>query len=161
MIQSLLLLIALSLISLTYRWLDCIFRRIGHYVHPQIQQIANKERQYFRKSPALRGFYKNLGLVYSQSAVRRLIEHLLKRCYVPLPECYVSWQREIRAFYNDIKDILEDAPSLKTDVTWSENYPSSPNPFSRRRRGAKPKLFSCSPLLREKGLGVRALETST
>ena len=52
-----------------------------------------------------------------RSLLRRLIEHLLKRCYVPLPECYVGWQREIRAFRNDIKDILEDAPSLKNQIT--------------------------------------------
>ncbi len=51
-----------------------------------------------------------------RSLLRRLIEHLLKRCYVPLPECYVGWQREIRAFRNDIKDILEDAPSLKNQI---------------------------------------------
>jgi Mg2+ and Co2+ transporter CorA len=51
-----------------------------------------------------------------RSLLRRLIEHLLKRCYVPLPECYVGWQKEIRAFRNDIKDILEDAPSLKNHI---------------------------------------------
>jgi hypothetical protein len=52
-----------------------------------------------------------------RSLLRRLTEHLLKRCYVPLPECYVGWQREIRAFRNDIKDILEDAPSLKNQIS--------------------------------------------
>ena len=62
-------------------------------------------------------FYNNSETLPSQrnamrSLLRRLIEHLLKRCYVPLPECYVGWQREIRAFRNDIKDILEDALSL-------------------------------------------------
>lgn len=51
-----------------------------------------------------------------RSLLRRLIEHLLKRCYVPLPECYGGWQREIRAFRNEIKDILEDAPSLKNFI---------------------------------------------
>ena len=49
----------------------------------------------------------------TKSFLRRLIEHLLKRCYVPFPECYIGWQREIRAFRNEIKDILEDSPSLK------------------------------------------------
>ena len=49
----------------------------------------------------------------TKSFLRRLIEHLLKRCYVPLPECYIGWQRESRAFRNEIKDILEDSPSLK------------------------------------------------
>lgn len=51
-----------------------------------------------------------------RSLLRRLIEHLLKRCHVSLPECYGGWQREIRAFRNDIKDILEDAPSLKNFI---------------------------------------------
>jgi len=51
-----------------------------------------------------------------RSLLRRVIEHLLKRCYVPLPECYVGCQREIRDFRNDIKDILEDAPSLKNQI---------------------------------------------
>jgi hypothetical protein len=51
-----------------------------------------------------------------RSLLRRLIEHLLKRCYVPLPECYFGWEREIRTFRNDIKDILEDAPSLKNQI---------------------------------------------
>ena len=55
-----------------------------------------------------------------RSLLRRLIEHLLKRCYVPLPECYVGWQREIRACRNDIKDVLEDAPSLKNQKTCRE-----------------------------------------
>ncbi len=48
-----------------------------------------------------------------KSLLRRLLEHLLKRCYVPLPECYAGWQREIRNFRNDLQDILEDAPSLR------------------------------------------------
>jgi len=48
-----------------------------------------------------------------KSLLRRLLEHLLKRCYVPLPECYAGWQQEIRNFRNDLQDILEDAPSLR------------------------------------------------
>jgi Mg2+ and Co2+ transporter CorA len=52
-----------------------------------------------------------------RSLLRRLIEHLLKRCYVTLPECYFGWQKEIRTFRNDIKDILEDAPSLKNQIS--------------------------------------------
>jgi hypothetical protein len=49
----------------------------------------------------------------ARSLLRRLIEHLLKRAYVSLPECYVGWPREIRVFRNDIQDILDDSPSLK------------------------------------------------
>jgi hypothetical protein len=48
-----------------------------------------------------------------KSLLRRLLEHLLKRYYVPLPECYLGWQREIRNFRNDIQDLLDDAPSLR------------------------------------------------
>ena len=48
-----------------------------------------------------------------KSLLRRLLEHLLKRCYVPLPECYAGWQQEIRNFRNDLQDLLEDAPSLR------------------------------------------------
>ena len=48
-----------------------------------------------------------------RSLLRRLIEHLLKRRFVPLADCYLGWQKEIRAFRNDLKDILDDSPSLK------------------------------------------------
>lgn len=48
-----------------------------------------------------------------KSLLRRLLEHLLKRCYVPLPECYAGWQRAIRNFRNDLQDLFDDAPSLK------------------------------------------------
>lgn len=48
-----------------------------------------------------------------KSLLRRLLEHLLKRCCVPLPECYAGWQREIRNFRNDLQDLLDEAPSLR------------------------------------------------
>jgi len=48
-----------------------------------------------------------------KSLLRKLLEHLLKRCYVPLPECYAGWQKEIRNFRNDLQDLFDDAPSLK------------------------------------------------
>jgi hypothetical protein len=51
-----------------------------------------------------------------KSLLRRLLEHLLKRCYVPIPECHAGWQREIRNFRNDIQDLLDDAPSLRNFV---------------------------------------------
>ena len=43
----------------------------------------------------------------------RLLEHLLKRCYVDLPQCYKGWETEIRNFRNEIEEILIDSPSLK------------------------------------------------
>ncbi|MGK7896928.1 MAG: DUF29 domain-containing protein [Xenococcus sp. (in: cyanobacteria)] len=48
-----------------------------------------------------------------RSYLTRLLEHLLKRCYVNLPECYRGWEREIRNFRNEIEEILIDSPSLK------------------------------------------------
>ena len=48
-----------------------------------------------------------------RSYLTRLLEHLLKRCYVDLPECYKGWEIEIRNFRNEIEEILIDSPSLK------------------------------------------------
>lgn len=47
------------------------------------------------------------------SFLSRLLEHLLKRCYVNLPECYRGWEIEIRNFRKEIKRRLKDSPSLK------------------------------------------------
>ena len=47
------------------------------------------------------------------SFLSRLLEHLLKRCYVTLPECYRGWEIEIRNFRKEIKRRLKDSPSLK------------------------------------------------
>ncbi|MGL5804777.1 MAG: DUF29 domain-containing protein [Xenococcaceae cyanobacterium] len=43
----------------------------------------------------------------------RLLEHLLKRCYVCLPECYRGWEIEIRNFRNELKKEFKYSPSLK------------------------------------------------
>lgn len=55
-----------------------------------------------------------------RSAVRsylvRLLEHLLKRCYVVLPDCYRGWEIEIRNFRQSILFELEDSPSLKNFI---------------------------------------------
>ena len=48
-----------------------------------------------------------------RSYLTRLLEHLLKRCYVNLPECYKGWEKEIRNFRHEIEEILLDSPSLK------------------------------------------------
>jgi hypothetical protein len=47
------------------------------------------------------------------SYLSRLLEHLLKRCYVNLPDCYRGWEIEIRNFRKDIKKRLIYSPSLK------------------------------------------------
>ncbi|WP_353932753.1 DUF29 domain-containing protein [Okeanomitos corallinicola TIOX110] len=43
----------------------------------------------------------------------RLLEHLLKRCYVPMSDCYRGWEIEIRNFRQRLQIELEDSPSLK------------------------------------------------
>jgi hypothetical protein len=47
-----------------------------------------------------------------RSFLLRLCEHLLKRCYVEIPECYRGWEIEIRNFRESLELELEDSPSL-------------------------------------------------
>lgn len=42
-----------------------------------------------------------------------LLEHLLKCCYVCLPECYRGLEIEIRNFRRELKQEFKDSPSLK------------------------------------------------
>ncbi|MEA5619393.1 DUF29 domain-containing protein [Cronbergia sp. UHCC 0137] len=46
----------------------------------------------------------------------RLLELLLKRCYVPISDCYRGWEIEIRNFRQRLQIELEDSPSLKSFV---------------------------------------------
>lgn len=48
-----------------------------------------------------------------RSCLQRLLEHLLKRCYVPLADCYREWEIEIRNFRENLDWELADYPSLK------------------------------------------------
>lgn len=41
-----------------------------------------------------------------------LFEHLLKRHYVPMPDCYRGWEVTIRRTQSQLKDLLSDSPSL-------------------------------------------------
>jgi hypothetical protein len=43
----------------------------------------------------------------------RLLEHLLKRCYVALPDCYRGWEIEIRNFRKELKKKFKYSPTLK------------------------------------------------
>ena len=43
----------------------------------------------------------------------RLLEHLLKRCYVVLPDCYRGWEIEIRNFRKELKKKFKYSPTLK------------------------------------------------
>ncbi|MGL6342921.1 MAG: DUF29 domain-containing protein, partial [Waterburya sp.] len=48
-----------------------------------------------------------------ESLLLRLFEHLLKRKYTGMQECYRGWDVEIRNFSRQIKKLLQDSPSLK------------------------------------------------
>ncbi len=84
-----------------------------------------------------------------RSYLLRLLEHLLKRCYVLMPDCYRGWEIEIRNFRRELKQEFKDSPSLKRfmleiltesyqdalesmredypDVTFPDVYPFSKN----------------------------------
>lgn len=47
------------------------------------------------------------------SFLSRLLEHLLKRCYVNLPECYRGWEIEIRNFRKELKREFKNSLSLQ------------------------------------------------
>lgn len=48
-----------------------------------------------------------------ESFLVRLLEHLLKRCYVVLPDGYRGWEIEIRNFRRELKRRLKYSPSLQ------------------------------------------------
>ena len=48
-----------------------------------------------------------------ESRLTRLIEHILKRCYVNLPECYRGWEITIVNQRAELTTLLEQSPSLK------------------------------------------------
>lgn len=52
------------------------------------------------------------------SRLIRLLEHLLKRIYVNLPENYRGWEDTIRHQRLELQLLIKDSPSLKT--IWSE-----------------------------------------
>ena len=49
-----------------------------------------------------------------------LLEHLLKRLYVQLPQDYNGWERTIRTQRRHLETLLEDSPSLQS--IWSERF---------------------------------------
>ena len=55
--------------------------------------------------------------------LERLIEHILKRCYVDLPDCYRGWEVTIVSQRNEIKKLLKQSPSLKRH--FSEEFDES------------------------------------
>ena len=47
-----------------------------------------------------------------KSRLITLFEHLLKRMYVNLPDCYRGWELTIKRTQSKLRDILADSPSL-------------------------------------------------
>lgn len=56
--------------------------------------------------------------LYSRLLV--LLEHLLKRLYVPLSDDYRGWERTIRNQRNALEYLLKQVPSLKT--RWDDSF---------------------------------------
>ena len=55
-----------------------------------------------------------------KSRLRTLIEHLLKRIYVNMPECFAGWENTIRTQRYEIELTLDDSPSLR--VMWNDSF---------------------------------------
>lgn len=48
-----------------------------------------------------------------ESRLIRLIEHILKRCYVNMPDCYRGWEVTIISQRDELRRLLRQSPSLK------------------------------------------------
>ncbi|TYQ27927.1 DUF29 domain-containing protein [Pseudanabaena sp. UWO310] len=48
-----------------------------------------------------------------ETRLKRLIEHILKRCYVGMPDCYRGWLLTIFEQRDELKTLLRQSPSLK------------------------------------------------
>jgi hypothetical protein len=48
-----------------------------------------------------------------ESRLKRLIEHILKRCYVNMPECSRGWEVTIINQRDELRKLLIQSPSLK------------------------------------------------
>ena len=48
-----------------------------------------------------------------ESRLEVLIEHIFKRCYVDLPECFRGWELTIIGQRSSLRKILKQSPSLK------------------------------------------------
>jgi len=49
----------------------------------------------------------------------RLIEHILKRCYVNMPDCYRGWEVTIINQRDQLRRLLRQSPSLKRHFSQS------------------------------------------
>jgi len=48
-----------------------------------------------------------------ESRLIRLIEHIFKRCYVNIPDCYRGWEVTIINQRDELRRLLRQSPSLK------------------------------------------------
>ena len=55
-----------------------------------------------------------------KSRLNTLLEHLLKRIYVDMPQEFNGWQRTIREQRKRLEWLLDDNPSLKT--VWNDTF---------------------------------------
>ena len=55
-----------------------------------------------------------------KSRLTVLLEHLMKRMYVDMSECFGGWENTIYTQRNDIEFTLDDSPSLK--AIWNETF---------------------------------------
>ncbi|GET35895.1 DUF29 domain-containing protein [Microseira wollei] len=51
-----------------------------------------------------------------ESRLKTILAHILKRCYVLLPDCFRGWQVTIRTQRNDLKRLLKKSPSLRNHL---------------------------------------------
>jgi len=58
-----------------------------------------------------------------RNRLRTLLEHLLKRLYVDMPQEFNGWERTIRNQRREIKSELEDSPSLNS--VWDQSFDSA------------------------------------
>ena len=71
---------------------------------------------------------ESLGVSQKKELLNRLItllEHLLKRIYVPLPSDYNGWERTIRNQRKKLEALLVEVPSLK--IRWNISFSSAWN----------------------------------
>lgn len=51
-----------------------------------------------------------------ESRLKTILAHILKRQYLPLPECFRGWQVTIKTQRNDLQRLLKKAPSLRNHL---------------------------------------------
>ncbi len=76
-----------------------------------------------------------------KSRLKTLLEHLLKRIYIDMPDCFNGWENTIEEQREEIIEELMDSPSLKR--FWDELFDMSWQGALRKvRKEYQPKGFS-------------------